>query len=530
MWWLWSCTPEEPVTLSLQLEVRPGLHDLVAVVNVPPEQVSWLWTRDGEPLGTQGHRISVRELEVGQQWDVTVHWEGQSASASATIPPPPGGNVLVVVLDDIGVDKLAMYGLNDLAPPTPTLDALASQGVVFRRAYGSSTCTPTRAELLTGRHGRRMGAGVLVDVADDAWALGLDTILAPEALRASPTTSWSDGFVGKWHLAGRGSETVLQHPLLSGFSTFSGTVGYLVQGASVDGYFLWNKNIDGVESLSSIYNTTDTVNDAIERLSVLPEPFALWVSFNAAHVPLHRPPEELHTRVLTDDATDPELFAAMVEAMDTELGRLLEAMSPDVRERTTVIVVGDNGTTNFVLDAGFDPAHSKHTVYEGGIRVPLIVAGPHVRTPGRSDALVHVVDVFTTMMEIGGVPLTDVGSRLALDLPEISEPRVLDGLSLLPYLQDPAAVSQRSVLFAQSFEPNGPPPWSIEEYVVLDGNFKLIRRQGGEEELFVLPGPEGLDEGPNLLGPPLNLVQGALRARLGAELDRLLQEMPYEGY
>jgi arylsulfatase A-like enzyme len=530
MWWLWSCAPEEPVTLTVELEVRPGLHDLVAVVNVPPEQVSWSWALDGLPVPATGYRIPVRDIAPGQQWSVTVRWEGQSASASASVPEPPGGNVLVVILDDIGVDKLAVYGLNDQAPPTPTLDALAAEGVVFRRAYGSPTCTPTRAELLTGRHGRRLGAGWLVSVAEDDWELGLDAILAPEALRASRTASWSDSFLGKWHLAGRGSETVLQHPLLSGFSSFAGTVGYLVQTTELDGYFLWKKNTEGVEALSSVYNTTDTVNDAIERLSTLPEPFVLWVSFNAAHVPLHRPPDELHTRVLPAGATDQEHFAAMVEAMDTELGRLLGAMSPLMRERTTVIVVGDNGTTDFVLDPGFDSSRSKHTVYEGGIRVPLIVAGPHVAAPGRSDALVHVVDVFTTLMEIGGVPLTDVGSRVALDLPALPEPRVLDGLSLLPYLQDPAAPGQRSVLFAQQLQPNGPPPWSFEEYVVLDGDFKLIRRQDGQEELFVLPGPDGLDEGPDLLSPPLNLVQGALRERLGAELDRLLEEMPYEGF
>jgi arylsulfatase A-like enzyme len=530
MWWLWSCAPEDPVTLTVSLEVRPGIHDLVAVANVPPEQVEWSWTVDGAAAPATGGRVPARDILPGQQWTVITRWEGQSASASATIPPPPGGNVVVVILDDIGVDKLAMYGLNDQAPPTPTLDALAAEGVVFRRAYASPTCTPTRAELLTGRYGRRSGAGWLVNVAEDSWELGLDAITAPEALRASRLGGWSDSFLGKWHLAGRRSPRVLLHPQLSGFSSFAGTVGYLVQSQELDGYFLWKKNTDGVEGLSSVYNTTDTVDDAISRVSTLPEPFALWVAFNAAHVPLHWPPQELHTRVKPDELTDQERFAAMVEAMDTELGRLLDAMGPQLRARTTVVVVGDNGTTDFVLDAGFDVERSKHTVYEGGIRVPLIVAGPHVATPGRSDALVHAVDVFTTLMEIGGVPLTDAGSRLALDLPELSEPRVLDGLSLLPYLQDPAAPSQRSVLFAQSFEPNGPPPWAFEEYVVLDGDFKLIRRQDGEEELFVLPGPGGLDEGPDLLAPPLNLVQGALRQRLGAELDRLLEEMPFEGY
>jgi arylsulfatase A-like enzyme len=196
--------------------------------------------------------------------------------------------------------------------------------------------------------------------------------------------------------------------------------------------------------------------------------------------------------------------------------------------------MGDNGTTDFVMDPTFDPSRSKHTVYEGGIRVPLLVAGPHVARSGQCDALVHVVDVFTTLMELGGVPLTDVGSRVALDLPGLSSPRVLDGLSLLPYLQDPLAPSQRRVLFAQSLQPNGPPPWRSEEYAVLDEQFKLIQRvTGGEvvdEEFFVLPGPEGLDEGPNLLVPPLTLVQGLLRDRLGEELDRLLEEMPYEGF
>lgn len=531
---LLACGPDtEREAISIEILQRLGIHDLVAApTGALPEELDWSWTVDETPSSYRTNRIPAHAIYPGQHWTVSASWPGEPDDIIATddidIQAAPGGNVMLVILDDIGVDKLQMYGLNPLAPPTPTLDSLAAQGVVFRRAYASSTCSPTRAEILTGRHGRRTGAGWLVDISGDTWELGLDAITLPEALDAVHGPSYSDTFLGKWHLAGRQSPNTLMHPLLQGFSSFAGTVGYLVIGTGdIDGYFSWKKNIDGVEAIQQVYNTTDIVNDGISKLDTLEEPFLLVVSFNAAHVPYHVPPAELHTRPLGDAPSDVELFAAMTEAMDTEFGRLLDHMSADLRDRTTIIVVGDNGTADLALDPGFDPARSKHTNYEGGIRVPLLVTGPHVNTPGTSDSLVHVVDLFSTIAEIAGVPLGDVGEQLALDRGEGSPQLPLDGRSLLPMLADPSA-EVRSSVFVQSFRANGPPPWVTEDYALIEKDIKLIRHNNSEE-FFLMPEPGGLDEGTNLLSAPLSPMFAATYLRLSRTLDEQLASMPYEG-
>jgi arylsulfatase B len=535
----WGCEAEPEIapagaTIEVALPLRPGLHDLVAEARIPEgASPSWAWTVDGVATAHDGPRVPVEDLAVGQTWTVRVAVGRERAEASATVPEPPGGNVVVIVLDDIGVDKLGMYGLNAQAAPTPALDALAAEGVMFRQAYASPTCSPTRAQVLTGRHGRRTGAGMLVDLPQEAWELALEALTLPEALALAPV-GWGAAAVGKWHLAGSRSPSAGMHPLWQGFASFSGSPGYLPPGGigdtEIDGYFRWRKSVDGVLALHDVYNTTDTVDDALSRLEALPEPFLLYLAFNAAHVPIHEPPAALHTRPLGPDATDADRHAAMVESMDTELARLLGGMDPGVRARTTFVVIGDNGTLDVVMEPPFAAERGKGTPYESGIRVPLLVAGPHVapEAAGASaDALVHAVDVFATVAEIAGVPLGDEGERLAVARGG-GDRVVIDGQSLLPWLADPGAVG-RDWLFVESFTPNGAPPYTGDLQVVRDASHKLVRDQDGELQLHTLPGPEGLDEVGGDLLVDADAEALAIRDRLLGVLDGALAEMPYEG-
>ena len=154
-------------------------------------------------------------------------------SSSGDAPQPPPGNVLVIVADDVGVDKIYAYGEHPDAPPTPNIDQLAAQGVLFRRAYAQPWCSPSRACVLTGRYGFSTGVGNPVNQNVPESGLPLSEITIPELLDAGVPAGIATAAIGKWHLASLASGDVL-HPNEQGFEWFEGTPGNF----SSDDYFL----------------------------------------------------------------------------------------------------------------------------------------------------------------------------------------------------------------------------------------------------------------------------------------------------
>jgi len=386
-------------------------------------------------------------------------------SALSAPPDEHASNVLVVVADDLGIDKLRIYGTHPEQPATPTLDGLASQGVLFRNAWALSTCSPTRAAALTGRYPSRTGIGRAIH-RPLRRELPLAEITIPEVLVHAPDSYTSAAF-GKWHLSTPVSPSGLDHPLRQGFATYTGSINNLM--SEGESYMQWGKVVDGTEVPWTVYATTDTTDDAIAWVSSHAEPWFVWLAYNAPHAPLHAPPAELIGRELDDDASELELFNAMVEAMDTELGRLLDGLDPDVAARTTVVFLGDNGTPGFAIAPPFDAAQGKNTLFEGGVRVPLIISGPLVHTPGSTaGAMAHVVDLLPTVADIAGVPPDAL-------------PDDLDGHSLVPWLADPEQPIVREVLFAEDFRPLGPPPWGYHQLAVRNEQFKLVITEGPDD-------------------------------------------------
>jgi arylsulfatase A-like enzyme len=355
------------------------------------------------------------------------------------------GNVLILVADDLGIDRLACYGA-PAAPPTPTLDRLVADGVLFQNAWSQPTCSPTRATLQTGRYGFRTGVGSVINAFGDVPALSLDEVTLPEMLDLGTGGAYAHASIGKWHL---GSSRVGGDlaPNLSGYAHFAGSLE-----GQLEFYDHWRRVVDGVATTSSRYATSACVDDALRWIRVQDRPWLCVVSFQAPHAPFHRPPPHLHTRKLPAEAprevcggpgADPEpFFAAAVEALDTEIGRLLAGIQPAVRARTTVFFLGDNGTDACVARPEFRN-RAKGTLYESGLRVPLVVAGFSVADRGRSAALVSTSDLFATVAELAGV-------ELAATLPGVA----LDSHSLVPCLADRRR-SVRSWLYAEVFTPNG---------------------------------------------------------------------------
>ena len=370
-------------------------------------------------------------------------------------------NVLLILLDDVGVDRVACYGLAPDPPATPTLDGLAAEGVRFENVWAQPYCGPSRAALLTGRFGFRTGLGQNVEHGLGKKGLALEEWTLPEVVRAGSEGRVRSAACGKWHLASfdQGDD----HPRAQGFERARLTQGNL------GGFESFTKLVDGQRVEVERYATSDTVDDALALAAGFgDEPWLLYVALHAAHVPFHAPPAHLRRRELEGEPEDdaPAHHKAAVEAADAELGRLLAGLPPAVRARTTVIVMGDNGTPRPAVEAPFLPEHAKGTLYEGSLRVPLIVQGAGVAARGaRCTALLASVDVFATAAELLGV------EARAVVPPDVR----LDGTSFAALLADPAASGAREVAFAERFAPNHSVEPTRLWRAVRGPRFKLIR-------------------------------------------------------
>lgn len=438
---------------------------------------------------------------------------GHAVCALPTAPVDAGDvppNVLLVVLDDVGVELIGAYG-HPLAATTPTLDDLAAHGVRFDRAYAEPWCSPTRAELLTGRYAARFGLGRAIELSDPDVSLPDDVTSLPEVLATAPD-AWRSAMFGKWHLHTL-ADGALDAPLREGFDHWSGTLGNLASDHASDGhgqdYFFWEQVTDGTPRRRRGYVTSATIDDASAWIDAQPTdaPWFVWLALHAAHIPFQLPPLGLHTVRGPDAFSQHGIVRATLEAADTELGRLLATMDPEVRARTVVIVVGDNGTIDNAGLAGFRNRPAKSTVYEAGVHVPLIIAGGPVTRQGTvSPALVHAVDLFPT--------IADLAAADVADLP-------LDGTSVVPYLRDPDQASTRTWTLATSFAPNGSDWRSTGSAMVRGPRFKLVRDHDAAHDALYDLGHAWLED--------RDLTEGVLdeparqgRADLREVLDRCL--------
>jgi arylsulfatase A-like enzyme len=424
-------------------------------------------------------------------------------------------NIMLIVADDVGVDLIGAYDEHPVPGRTPVIDQLASSGMLFRNAWSNPVCSPTRTTMLTGRYSFRTGIGYAIQYVSANIELYPGEVTLPDIL--SPV--YHTAALGKWHLATK-AVSGLAHPNLAGFEEYRGNITvYPVQpDLTGDGYFSFEKTIDGQTEPSTTYSSTDIVDDALDVISSTEEPWFLWLAFNAPHIPFHKPPPALHTYDLPLSVADSGQLhgRAMLEAMDTELGRLFAEMDPAVLAETLIIVVGDNGTSKYVVTPPWDPTKAKETVYEGGVNVPLIVAGPGVKPGTECRALVNLTDLFATIAEVAGVPATTG----------------VDSVSMVPYFAEPDTPSQRSWVYSEmaktqlSSPPfNGYGPFAKWDRVVRGARFKLMRNHNGswvsyQEQLFDLETDPF--ETVNLLGGRLDPLQEQAYARLKTVMTGLI--------
>ncbi len=448
-------------------------------------------------------------------------------SAFSAREPGEGGNILVILTDDIGTDHTAAWGAHPDPPPTPNIDQLVCAGVSFRAAYSNPTCSPSRASLMTGRHATRTGVGRWIPPDSNTWDLQLEEVTLAEML-AESDHAYTSLAIGKWHLASFMREDAGLHAINQGFATHRGMMGNPREAMTLAftprSFFDWERNIDGVQERMSSYLTTQTTDDALEAIEEQEGNWFMWLAYNSAHEPLHVPPSELYTGPVPSESDELGMYRAMVEATDSEIGRLLAGIDPAVLADTTIVYMSDNGTPSWGITEPLDDRRHKGTVYEGGVQVPLVVVGPYVDAPGTStEEFVHFVDLFPTLAELAGVDLSQLVRTVDEDTAE-TEPLHLDGRSFLPWVVDPERATERELSFTEGFYPSGGGERKWERRTIRDRDWKysrLLLADGRvQEQLYDLAQDEW-DEGYDLLVPGESTLDSTERSAL----DRLRDEL-----
>ncbi len=328
-------------------------------------------------------------------------------------------NVVLIVSDDQGYGDISCYE----HPPeisTPNLDRLAAGGARMTNGYASCpVCAPTRAGLLTGRYQQRFG---FYTASDSRAGMPTSEITMADLLAKA---GYATGIFGKWHL---GYEPEYR-PLARGFQRFYGFLGH-----GAHDYF----KLGVTDPITSIYRDAKPVDDegylthnlAREAVGFIEanqrKPFFLHLPFNAVHFPLQAPAEEI-ARFDTGEANR-DIYLAMLRAMDEGVGAVLDALARfGLEEDTLVLFFSDNGgARNNASNNGPLRGH-KHSVYEGGVRVPFLLRWP-ARIPAGtvSDEPVISIDAFTTILAAAGAEPPDDRTIDSRDIVAALEGR-LDG-------------------------------------------------------------------------------------------------------
>ncbi|NMC19765.1 MAG: sulfatase-like hydrolase/transferase, partial [Thermogutta sp.] len=304
---------------------------------------------------------------------------------------PP--NVLLILTDDQGWGDVRCCGAADL--DTPNLDRLAAGGMRMTNFYANCpVCSPTRAALLTGRYPESVGVpGVIRTHPRNSWGS-----LAPNA-RLLPAILAEHGYatalIGKWHLGLAPGD----HPNARGFEFFHGFLGDMM-----DDY--WTHRRHGLNYMRQNERVIDPVGHASDLFSDWAcdylrswaagepassrKPFFLYLAYNAPHVPIQPPAEALaaYRQRHPDASAERAALAALIEHLDAGIGRVLSTLRElGLEEQTLVLFSSDNGGQLNVGANNGPYRDGKGTVYEGGIRVPMIARWPgKVPAASQSDA------------------------------------------------------------------------------------------------------------------------------------------------
>ena len=353
-------------------------------------------------------------------------------AAAQTVRP----NIIFIMADDLGYADVGCYGRPDIK--TPHIDAIAARGVRLLQGYANSAvCSATRTGLITGRYQYRLPVGL-----EEPISLNRDVGLPPD----HPTlpsllkkAGYATALVGKWHLG----RLPKYGPLQSGYDHFWG-----YRGGAVDYYRhfgtdgkedLW----DGDTPVQQAGYMTELLGDRavaqVEAFARASAPFLLSLHFSAPHWPWEAPGDTAESDRMTGptlrhfDGGDQATYRRMVEAMDTQIGRVLASVEAQGLTRDTIVVfTSDNGGERFADTWPFTGI--KTELLEGGLRIPAIITWPAKLPQGvTSDQVGISMDWMPTLLAAAGTA------------PDPAYPS--DGVNLLPILSGMAPLQQRSLFW-----------------------------------------------------------------------------------
>jgi arylsulfatase A-like enzyme len=439
-------------------------------------------------------------------------------------------NVVIILADDLGWSDTTLYGTTRFYQ-TPNVERLARRGMTFSRAYSASPlCSPTRSAILTGLSPARTGITTpnchLPEVALDALpgkSAGADQkVIMPipaSRLRTEHRTlaetlreaGYATAHFGKWHL---GAEPY--SPLQQGFDVDMPHW----PGPSPAGSFVAPWKFPSFQENSPGEHIEDRM--ASEAASWMEQhkdrPFFLNYWQFSVHAPFNAKQaliEKHRSRVNPADPQRSPTYAAMVQSLDDAIGTLLDTLDRlQISDRTIIVFTSDNGGNMYNEVDGTTPTSNaplrggKATLFEGGVRVPCIVAWPSVAQPGsRSEQVIQSEDFYPTLLA-------------GLDLPAAPAQR-FDGVSILPALRGQSL--SREAVFQYFPHSPGVPDWLPPSIAVHRGDWKLIRifhdGDGGAHRHLLFDLRSDLGETNNLAAQ-----QPALVSELDALIDDFLAD------
>ncbi len=398
-------------------------------------------------------------------------WGDRDRSLSAATRKP---NIVFILIDDLGWADLSCYG--NKFHQSPNIDRLAAQGMRFTDAYAAgAVCSPTRASLMTGKYPATLA---ITDFIPGHWRpwekmivpkienqLPLKEKTIAEALR---DVGYATMYLGKWHLGGR-----------SHFPDRQGFDEALVQSGSHFGTRLVGTR--EVQLEPEEYLADRLTDEALAYIDAhQEEPFFLYLSHYAVHIPLQAKKPTIakyEARKQSVNGKSHPTYAAMIEHVDESVGRILDRLDElGIADETLVIFFSDNGGliqrfdgTGPIVSTNVPLRSEKGSLYEGGIRVPLIIRWPGIVPSGTTSGVpVSSVDLFPTMMDLADVKI-DANHRI-------------DGTSLKPLVTKTGPLRRNAIYWHYPHYHHMDPAGAVRA-----GDFKLIERyDNGELELYRL--------------------------------------------